>query len=523
MLALAAANVGWLLASVGSLVAALYLSPDIASAPVIASLMAHAPAGRVITLGNYPWYEPFWFLELSRGWPWHRQLWETAPFLVAAADLALIVLMAWRAVGPRAALITSVILACTTQATRYVLLTPNAHGAALFHGLLLGAALVFVNRRGSPISTPLLLAGGLVLAAITAAGVSDRLLVIDSLVPFVLTAWFCWWRTRSVTHRMIALAASNVAVLALLFGLLAEGAMRADQVAQTPYFDIIFVPANQLFSNVAVLASAFSYLGAGDFFGAPINGSGLLTLAAGTLTLAAAATVVRWCWRAAPNLLAPPRSLTSAALARETYVVYWASTLLCTVAAFLLSSASLDVGDSRYLVASFVAVAALLPALAPTTRQARLILLAGVSLYALLALRSSFQAGRYDYGTHVTSAETQQLVRYAHEHRLAYGYADYATAPVLTWGTGLRVHVYPVRPCRQGLCAFYLHTISSWYAPHPGARTFLIVDQASQSSYLPVTRPSGAFGHPASKAKLGDLTIYVYNHDIAAEIGPNPG
>jgi len=146
-----------------------------------------------------------------------------------------------------------------------------------------------------------------------------------------------------------------------------------------------------------------------------------------------------------------------------------------------------------------------------------------VSVYALLALRSSIEEGRYAYGTQITTAETQQLVRYANRQRLAYGYADYTTAPVLTWATGLRVHVFPVRPCSQGLCAFYLHTISSWYAPHPGARTFLIVDQASQGSYLPVTRPSAAFGRPASRAQLGDLTIYVYNHDIAAQLGPNPG
>ena len=523
LLGLAAANVGWLLVSAGALVSALYLNPDIASAPVIASLLAHAPAGRVVTLGNYPWYEPLWLLELTRGLPWHRELWEAAPFLVAAADLALVVWMAWRAVGPQAALITGVVLACTTHGMRFVLLTPNAHGAALFHGVLLGAALVFVSRRGSRISTPVLVAGGLALSVITAIGVSDRLLVIDSLVPFVFTAWFCWWRTRSTAQRMIALVASNLAVLALLLGLLAETAMRADHVAQTRDFGLTFVQANQLLPNVGIFVSAFSYLGGGDFFGAPISGGGLASLAAGLLTLAAGAAVVRWCWRAAPNLLAPPRRLTSAALARETYIVFWATTLVFTVAAFLLSSAPQDVRDSRYFVAAFVAVVALLPALAPTGGRARLVLVAGVSVYALLALRSSIEEGRYAYGTQITTAETQQLVRYADRQRLAYGYADYTTAPVLTWATGLRVHVFPVRPCSQGLCAFYLHTISSWYAPHPGARTFLIVDQASQGSYLPVTRPSAAFGRPASRAQLGDLTIYVYNHDIAAQLGPNPG
>jgi hypothetical protein len=523
LVALAAANVGWLLASAGPLVSALYLNADIASAPVISSLLAHAPAGRVVTLGNYPWYEPFWFFELTRGFPWHRQLWEAAPFLVAAADLSLLVWMAWRALGPRAALITGSVLACTTHGMRFVLFTPNAHGGALFHGVLLGAALVFVSRRGSPIPTLVLLAGGVVLSVLTAVGSSDRLLVVDSLVPFVLTAWVCWWRTRAAAQRMVALVATYLAVLALLWDRLAETAMRADHVAQTRDFGLSFVSPSQLFPNVAVFTSAFSDLGGGDFFGARVSGGGVLSLAAATLTLAAGAAVVRWCWRAAPNLLAPPRALSSAALARETYVVFWSATLLCTVAAFLLTSAPQDVRDSRYLAAAFVAVVALLPVVAPTTRRARLVLLVAVSAYALLALHASIDEGRYAYGTQLTPAELQRLERYAQRQHLAYGYADYATAPVVTWATGLRVQVFPVQPCSRGLCAFYLHTISSWYAPHPGARTFLLVDKASQSTYLAVTGPSTAFGPPTSRAKLGGLTIYVYDHDIAAHLGPSPG
>jgi hypothetical protein len=517
LLALGAANVGWLVVNAGTLVSRLYLSPDVASAPVIGSLIGGAPAGRVVTLGNYPWYESLWFMELTRWLPAHREIWEAGPFVLSAVVIGVLVWMAQRAVGGRAALITAVTLCCTTNGTRVVLFTLTKHGAALLHGVLLGASLVFLNRSSARLSTFALVFGGFVLGSITALGLTDHLLIVEGLIPFVSTACFGWWRTRRTAQRKIALFAIGVTIWAIVEGELIQRAMHLAHVVPTGTFNNSFLSDTQLLSNVSILFSAFSDLGGGTFFGAPIGGSALLALVAGALTLTAGGVVLRWCWRAAPRLLAQRATPSSGAAMRETYLVYWAATLACTVGAFVLFGATIDSGDSRYIVAAFVGVAALLPVLTPTTRQAQYVLVAGVSAYALLALRANITEGPYAYGTSITTAETQQLVSFANQQDLVYGYADYNTAPVLTWATGLRLQVFPVMPCGQQLCPFLLHTISSWYTPRPDTRTFLIIDQASQGSYGAVPGTEAAFGNPINTAQFGALTIYVYDHDIAAQ------
>ena len=520
LLALAAVNVAWVGANAGAFVTRLYLDADIASAPVIGSLVASAPAGRIVTLGNYPWYEPLWFMELSRWLPWHRLVWEAAPFVVSLIDLALLVVVARLAVGGRAALFTGAVFCCTTRGTRFVLLTPNAHGAALLHGLLLGAALVIAVRNNARITRPVLFGAAAVLAFVSGLGATDRLFVVDSLVPFVVAACFGWWRTRCSPECRLALAAIGTAAVALLLGEIVRHLMQHEHVVPTPGFVVSLAPPSRLASNASTLVRAFSYLGGGDVLASPFRMASLPAFAAGLLTLAAGALVARWSWLGLRRGWARVEVGQEPDLTRETYLVFWGATLVCSTIAFILSSASIDAGDSRYLLAAFVAVLALLPVLVQRSSQrTQLGLAIAACAFALLSLHAAVGEGRYAYGSKLTPTEIRRFVRYASRHKLRYGYADYATAPALTWATGVRVQVFPVQPCGARLCPFYLHTISSWYSPGPDARTFLIVDRATQGSYRSVTEPSSAFGRALERVRIGDLTVYVYDHDLAAALG----
>ena len=62
-----------LLGEAKSLVQAIYFSADVSSGPMIAELSDQAPSGSEVVLGNFPWYEAYWFETLTRWVPAHRQ------------------------------------------------------------------------------------------------------------------------------------------------------------------------------------------------------------------------------------------------------------------------------------------------------------------------------------------------------------------------------------------------------------------------------------------------------------------
>jgi hypothetical protein len=223
-------------------------------------------------------------------------------------------------------------------------------------------------------------------------------------------------------------------------------------------------------------------------------------------------------WRAAPALGGRLGRVTPARAAREAWLVFWGTTILVTCIAFVVTNLPDGIPSSRYLMTVYFGVAALLPAMVRSLR-ARTVVTAAVALFALISVVTLASEGRSTYGTPLASRDVASFTRFAAQSGLTVGYADYATAPALTWATGLKVQVLPVQPCGQTVCAFYLNTISSWYTPRAATRTFLIVDAATQNSYLPVTGTSRAFGKPVSTQQFGDLTVYVYGSDIANDFG----
>jgi hypothetical protein len=56
--------------------------------------------------------------------------------------------------------------------------------------------------------------------------------------------------------------------------------------------------------------------------------------------------------------------------------------------------------------------------------------------------------------------------------------------------------------------------MSSWYTPRPGTRTFLVVDRR----YGPAD-PGERLGGFLSSVTYGEYTVYVYDYDIASNLG----
>ncbi|MGH3009946.1 MAG: hypothetical protein ACRDLM_11155 [Gaiellaceae bacterium] len=517
--AVAAVSVLALLAALSSLVPELYLNPDIASAPVIGSLMAHAPAGSVVTLGNYPWYEPLWLMEATRSLPAHRQIWEAIPIVGSLLAIALVVWAARRALGGWAALVTAAILLSTTGATRFVLLTPSAHWPNVLHVAVLAAVLVYLNGRRARLPTGTLVAGGVALTIFTAAGATDTLFLVDGLLPFVVTALVGWWRTRHPVQRRIAVFSLAVGLGGLIGGLLLRALMRHDHVIPTPFFHPAFIASGSVGRNIETLLESFVAAGGGNFFGSAFHMLSVLAFVAAVLTFVAGVKVVLGCWRAAPSLGRHVARVTPRSAAREAWLVFWGTTILVTCVAFVVTNLPDGVPSSRYLMTVYFGVASLLPWLVGRAARARTAVTAAVAAFAVIAVITLASEGRDAYGTPLSSSDIAAFTSYAERSGLTVGYADYATAPALTYATGMKVDAFPVAPCGSTLCPFYLNTISSWYAPRPDTSSFLIVDAATQNSYLPVTKPPAAFGSPAATEQFGDLTVYVYRRDIASDFG----
>ena len=193
--------------------------------------------------------------------------------------------------------------------------------------------------------------------------------------------------------------------------------------------------------------------------------------------------------------------------------------LICLTGGFLLSSSPINLISARYIAADFVALAALLPVLAPLERRAaHTAVVLAISLFLVLGLYFDISeitgpASAYPYPNGRTVGEIE---RYLLAHGATRGYAPYWDAADVTWGTHLRIQAYPLAGCATplGVCPMPLNQISSWYAPSGAHATFLLTDPSTTSN-IPVP---GSFGTPIAQATFGNVHVYVYNHDVAAAL-----
>jgi hypothetical protein len=523
-----AANLCVLLAQARTLIHSLYLSADNAAGLVLPALAGHAPAGSVVNLGDHAWYESWLLMRATASLPGYRGLWEAAPFLLGLLGIAAVSACAWWALGRVGGLLCAVTLLATSEALRAILYVPDNHGLTILHAGVLCGALLFVYRRAlSDRLTPrVLILVGLPLAVFTGVGITDQLLLISGLAPFALAPLLCWWRLRSQVWRSVSAFALASGALSVVVALLFAHVMRDQNVVHAP-FPVDFVGPEVFLVDLQNLIVAFVSLGGGDFFGGTASGTNLLVFLAGVLILAALACTLGVLWRwgkslAGPASPAPTHPAQSPRVgARELFVAFWGSSLVLVLAAFALTSVSSTASDTRYLIGGWAALAALLGVFL-TTPLARVLLVAAVALFGVLNLRSELASGVQPGGVGPDQAVAGAIERFAAANGATVGYGSYWDASPVTWETHLRTQVYPIQACDvpTGWCQFYGIQISSWYVPRPHTRTFLLTDTRPGIA-LEVSAPPASFGKPLTSATVGEgLTVYIYNHDIAADLSP---
>jgi hypothetical protein len=273
---------------------------------------------------------------------------------------------------------------------------------------------------------------------------------------------------------------------------------------------------NQIGHNLTLLIEGMTALAGGDFFGTEISAVSTPIVLAGSLVICASALVIAEMRRRARSALSRGPSGESLAPEQFAYFSFWTCCLVVAVVAFVGTSAPVDVSDARYLLGAYVAVGALLPALALRTRVSRLSVTVALSLFAFSA---AYELQRHP--VEMTSAPdagaANALAVFARAQGVTYGYASYWDALDLTWASKLRFQAYPAENCTPGqprLCRGGIGEISSWYSPRPGTRSLLIVDRAVAG----LTVVDTTLGKPVAATTISGMNVYVYPYDIASKL-----
>ena len=508
-----------LFADFGSIVSVLYANADTVSAPVIGELFPHAPPGAMTTLGYLPWYTALWF-ELATRWvPFHRQLWEVAPWLASLVGIALVSWSTAKVAGRWAASIVAVVLVCAAPRVLTVQFSFDLHGGTVVCACLLDAFLVLlVSRAGriGPLAVHAALAVGLA-AVIASSLASDQLLYVAGLAPFLAAALAQLVVSPGRSSTRVAVTAAAVGALSVIGSRLVIAAMR-DRNIYPADDKVTFASWGEMWTHVGQLLRGLAQLVQADFAGGPIGPRPLLALACAAVLAIGLVLVARVGWSEGRRLIeAEPADEP----VRRAHVTFWVAGAAFTAVAFVLSSygsRALQASAGRYfvpIVYAMVVVGAVAAARSAFSTRvivtlAFCIVLAG-STVALAAHDLTNNPGYYPRQDFASFLET-----FAQGEGLTYGYADYWDAAPLTWQTHEHVQVYPVVPCPapHGLCTNRLHVISSWYTPRPGTRSFLITDPR----YGPAA-PGLRLGGTAEVVSYGEYRIYVYDYDIAANLG----
>lgn len=506
-----------------ALVDSLYRNADSAVGLVLADgLGSKHGAAQVITLGHYHYYEA-WLLETAtRAVPDHLQVWEAMPFVIAFLGIALMGWAACRVFGRFAAMLTVVVMLSLGNEMRQILFTPDTHGYFVAHAALLAAALVFVadRARRGPLSWQLLIGVGLPIVALSAVAGTDELFEAVALPSFALTGWLSWWLRPGAVQRRVAVFCIAICGASIVGAQLLDGLMSSYHVVSSP-FGVSFVGSEAISfgaisSNVTMAVTALTNLAGGPLWGTEADGVGLLLFAIGCLALIGKAVVQR--------LLRPHGSVmasrdSSATLPRDLYTTFWMLVVVLSLAAYVFTNLPADASTARYLPGVFAGAAALLPALAGMRPGQRALLGVAVAVFGILIAANHLIDGTPAFGLGPPASTSQQILRFVRANGATHGYAPYWDASVMTWQTSGALKAYPAVPCGSELCAFPLNRSSAWYRPESGVRTFLVTKRRPLSEPESIPTASPSLGEPASSATFGPYTVYIYDHDVAANLG----
>jgi hypothetical protein len=495
----------------------MYANSDIASAPVMAQLLPDKGSGYLV-LGYYPWLESLFALDLTRWAPSHVSFWKAAPFFVYGATVALTGWTVWRTVSRKTGVLVALAMAAPAPLVIYMLGAPDQRLPALVHAVLLAAFLITAPSlaRWSWLGR---MAWAAALAVTLAPGVaSDPLIVLGAALPFLAAVAVGWW--LRLVPRDVALVAGAAGVAGSLGGWGLERLAEHHRfVYHEPGFGLA-VPDAAL-SNAWLLLKVVALFAHGTFVTAPppVEPVDLVRIAVAVVAIAAVLFLLLALARAArPFVMDPVRPAASRLLA-----IYWAISLILIAGAFVFTNVPVGLNSVRYVTTIWPALLTL--AALVYARRAHLSL-AVVAVAAALIGCAELERGLYTPPVVVqpTEAEVSELERVAAANDLDHGYASYWDAMPITLESDFEVRAYPIQPCgpADGYCPFNVHTIESWYTPKPGSRSFYVV--GDQSLEPPLAPPPASWGRPMKTIRIGHLTVYLFDYDIASRLLPfEPG
>lgn len=506
----AALNVIVLLTQLRGFIDGLYRNPDIAFSEVLAALSGSAGPGRVVVLGSHPFYEAWWLEKATAGLPHHWQIWEGMPFVIAFLGIALMAWAAWRALGAFAALLTTTVMVALGNGMQLILFSSDAHGYSIAHGALVAAATAFLAERAvrGRLSWSLLAGVGVPLTLLTAVGATDPLFEFVFLPSLAVAGCVAWWRHPGYAQRQLAVFCVAMSVASIVGAQLLDALMRSEHVIAS-FFPITFLGSTSIVAKIQTTIVSLVALGGGEFFGRPTAGTSLLVFTIGALAIVAVLAVLKLMWHYAKSLDRRSSTMTSP---QDIYVAFWIGVIVLSLAAYTLTSIGTE-GADRYLPGAYAGSAALLPVLARRRVVQRALLAGAVALFATLIATNHLIEGPL-VGGGPSRSEAYQMLDFVRAEHADHGYATYEIAPVATWQTHAALKVYTAFVCNGSLFPGGLSEINTWYRPKAGARSFIITQSGT-----PLASNPPSLGAPLNTATYGPYTVYVYGHDVAANLG----
>jgi hypothetical protein len=463
--------------------------------------------------------EPLYWLHLTRWLPDHEAVWKALPFVVYGVTVLIFGWTVSRAVSRRAGVVVALAMATPGPFVIYMLGVPNQRLPALLHTVILAAFLVSLPRLGGWSGARRALWGA-GLALLLAIGVSsDPLLILAAVIP-LLAAIGVGWGIRLIAVQPAGLAAA-ACVVGVLGGRALEALAEHNRVVYN-HNPFQMADGGRVLSNAGLLLQDVALFAHGQFAtgSEPLSafnaGRALLAIAAIAAVLLLARVVVR----------SSRRMLDDGARSPELRLlgIYWAVSSVTVSLAFVIITAPVSTGSVRYVTTLWPALLTLV--LVVYGRRAVTSLAVFAAAIAVLGC-VELGKGLYTYTQldRPHGGEADQLANFVAANHLDHGYASYWNAAPLDVQSDFKVRAYPIEPCelpKTLYCPFRVHTISTWYDPKPGVRTFYLVGYPKLTPSL--QPPPASWGRPFKTATLGNLTVYAYDYDIASRLQPvDPG
>jgi hypothetical protein len=499
-------------------IGAAYLNADNASGPVIGQLFGAAPAGAHTIVASHGWYWTLLFELATKPFPFHRQLWEIFPYVMALAGALVTTGAVWRIAGRATACLTGVLLVCASPWALFWLMSPVTHGQSWFSISVLGWWLVEISLGTFDRRPRLRLVLAIAVGVLVGVAASDPLVLIGGLVPFVIGLLVgCLPSARNSNYRpaMLGLGTLIVTAVAWIGIAIVMSVLNVEKESGVGLTGL--AAGDQIGHNFALWWQSIAVLGNGNFFGMSVTLTSALALVCAALSIGAVLLIPRICRNEIRQLT--PLGPTKWATPRRALLVFWSVAGVLLSFVFIVGQAPVNITANRYLIGVIYAVAVVIPVAASQRLSSEALAVGGTVLVALSGTIAMARGTVVSFTAGLPSDSTiSQVEQIAAREQLRIGYAGYWDASPMSWASHFRISVFPVQSCYGGaqVCAFFVHTISSWYTPRANLRTFILVDPTLP--YLQ-TEPV-VFGKPVATYHIGELTMYVYPYDVASRIRP---